>query len=938
MVNVLYRSTGAPLVLRTFPATLPDSTLLKTSQLFAFLRIEIAVKLAVFGSDCKFAITPLRCLNMAKSSTSRSGAGTPKKTVSKSVSKAGTTPTTRTRKKAETGVPGLAPVGPLARPTTRTKFTLFNLLGQPRAYYLVEPIDLPRPPVDTKAKSVAHSIIVVDRSGSMYSAMSDTRETLLKLLTLDEYAQFDLLVTLISYSSENDVTCHFERAPIREIMKRGSKYQNEISRLHVTGLTCISQGLKMAIEKTRDNELTAITLHSDGYANDPSSTSEANTLLKLTGNLTGKDAFVNTIAYSDYSDFRLLSRVANSGSGACVRAGSIGQVYNSLYSSTKVLGSSVTPPIEIPLEKGFDYQVFVSRSGGRINGTNDTLSIRGLKADDDGVVYRYRKLTQAEYDTLDVPQMQTSEAVFAFSRGNLAEGNLNTAKYALGSTYDATLVSTHGRALTNNQVAAFASDLDTLILFNPGQLAEHTVLTEVPVNRRIPLLNLIKILDDNRTNFTINRQALQDVYIRRGLKRLQGTRDENGNLVEPTLKTEFVNADEYLPISSFDVNRNTATLNMMLTRKVRLVPAAGGPPITQVAGITLDNLSTFNNYTLVGDGELNVPYLKLRITDKKLFAALQTAGVLEADGAPAETFAADQEYTLRLDQLPVVPPFEGSIDLAGVFDELSRLKVLSSVCAAHLKEEAADLTPEQIEELKKHYLSKSLFLNFPTTNPYTDLKQALAEGSVDTRTSYKIDVGDRTIINLSKLHSANKFLERMYEVVGPDGKPLEKPAFEDVLDGNVTYKPKQLSTRTKVTKVDEFMKGLFDDFLGLKANGTAVKVLEGVGATKLAAIVKDRAKGKQPARKEFVESLADARAKLEARSEDVFRDKLSPLVFYVGATGLLPDEVDARALSAEQLQTKYPELALSKDEKEGTFFELGDTILGVYAKTEYFSR
>src|SRR5262249_41382920 len=157
-------------------------------------------------------------------------------------------------------------------------------------------------------------------------------------------------------------------------------------------------------------------------------------------------------------------------------------------------------------------------------------------------------------------------------------------------------------------------------------------------------------------------------------------------------------------------------------------------------------------------------------------------GVLEADGQPAAKFDANQEYTLRLDQLPVVPPFEGSVNLTGVFDELARLKGLSSPCGAHLKEEGPELTPEQGEELKRHYWSKNLYLNFPTTNPYTDLKQALAEGSVDARTSYKIDVGDRTILNLSKLPSANKFLERMYEVIGPDGKPLEKPSFEDLLD------------------------------------------------------------------------------------------------------------------------------------------------------------
>ncbi|MBX9582239.1 MAG: VWA domain-containing protein [Gemmataceae bacterium] len=862
-------------------------------------------------------------------------AGTARKAPTKptSVAKAGTT-----RKKAGATTPARAPAGPLARPTARTKFTLFNLLGQPRAYYLVEPAEVPRPPADPKKKTVAHGVIVVDRSGSMYSAMADTRDTLVKLLTLDEYAQFDLVVTLISYSSEGDVTCHFERAPIAEIMKKGSKYQQAINRLQPTGATCISQGLRMAVDKAGKDELTAITLHTDGYANDPSPAAESNNLLEQTNRLTGRDAFVNAIAYGDYSDFRLLSRVANAGSGACVKAGNIAGVYNALYSSTKILGSAVTPPIDVPLPKGAAYQVFVSRSAGRVNGAAGPLSIRGRKADDDGVIYRFTKLTQAEYDRLDAPEEQTGEAVLAFSRANLAEGNLNTAKYALGSTFDATLVGLHGRALTNNQVAAFAGDLDTVLLFNPGQLAEHTILAEVPVNRRVPLLDLVKVLDDNRDKFTINRQALQDVYVRRGLKRLQGTRDDAGNLVEPTLKTEFVGEDQYLPITSFDVNRNTATLNMMLTRRVRLVPAAGRKPITEVAGIKLDNLTTFNNFTLVGDGELNVPYLTVKISDKKLFDTLARMELVEVDGLPAKKYDADAEYALGLDELPVVPPFAGSIDLTGVFDELARLRVLSSLCAAHLKEEAADLSPEQVEQLKAHYLSKNLYLNFPTTNPYTDLKQALAEGSVDTRTSYEIDIGDRTILNLGKLHSANKFLDRMYGVTKADGTPMEKPAFEDLLDGDTTFKHKTLSARTKVTKVDEFMKTLFDDFLGVKANGSAVKVLESVGAAKLAAIVKDRAKGKPPARKAFVEALTDARKKLDARSDDLFRERLSPLVFYVGATGLLPDEADAKALSAEQLMAKYPDLALSKDEKEGTFFELGDTLLSVSAKTEYFSR
>ncbi|MFO0929985.1 MAG: hypothetical protein U0736_23670 [Gemmataceae bacterium] len=252
-----------------------------------------------------------------------------------------------------------------------------------------------------------------------------------------------------------------------------------------------------------------------------------------------------------------------------------------------------------------------------------------------------------------------------------------------------------------------------------------------------------------------------------------------------------------------------------------------------------------------------------------------------------------------------------------------------------LKEESDRFTPEQVEELKRHYLSKSLYLGFPTTTEYTDLKQALSEGTVDTH-----QLQDRhrlaRILNLAKLHSANKFLERMYEVTAK-GQKLDKPKFEDTLDG-AAYKHKTLSARTKVTKVDEFMKRLFDDFLGVAANGSAVAVLERVGATDLARLVRARAQGKQPERAAFVKALTDAGKRLDAAAEELFTAKVSPLVFYVGSTGALPDEIATRALTAEEISARYPDLALSKDEQEGLFFEVGNSILTVFAKTEYFTR
>jgi Mg-chelatase subunit ChlD len=874
---------------------------------------------------------------LARTIMARQRTTTTKKTKSAAPAK-----TSRTTKKPAPGKtkPPAGAVQPMATPPSaggeaRTKFTLFNLLGKERAYYLSDRVEVERPKKKVSAQSVAHSIVIIDRSGSMYSHLEDLKDTLVKLLTLDEYSQFDLVVTLISYSTQGDVAVHFEREPIQEIMKRDSRALKEIKKIHVTGLTCISQALELAGKFVKDEEMTAVTLHSDGYANHPSPNAEAKSLEKICGQLQQRPVFVNTIAYTDYSDFRLLSKVANTVSGNCLKAGNIRQVYDSLYSTSKLLGSSVSPPLEVPLEKGYDYQVFVSHAGNKVNGAAGTLRIRGLKEDHDGVIYRYKQLSEKEYKALkEVPQRQTSEAVLAFSRANLAEGSLNTAKYALASTFDATMLDRHGRALTNLQVAGLAQDLETM-LFQPTVVQEHEVLDHVPVNLKISILQLAALLGEHHQDFEVNLPHMRDNYVRRGLRRVQGTRDDNGNLVEPTLKTELTDAGDYARVSSFDINRNTANLNMLITRPVRLVPSAGGKPITEVAGIKLDKLTTFNNYTIVGDGELNLKEMKVRIHDKKLFDVLVAEGVLQKDGQQASKFDPKTDYLVRLEDLPVVPPFGGVVHLDGVFEDLAEVKVLSSIAAAHLKEESDLYTPDQVEELKRHYLSKNLYLNFPTTTEYTDLQKALAEGSVDTRTSYKIDVGSHTVLNLGKLHSANKFLDRMYELVDASGQKIDKPTFDMLLDGNVTVRPKQLSARTKVTKVDEFMKRIFDDFLGLDHNGAAGKVLNRVGAKDLAKVVQS---GKRGSRADYVAALTDARRKLDAYGDGVFNEKVSPLVFYIGATGVLPDEADTKALTAEQLTEKYPDLALSKDEQEGMFFEIGDTILTVYAKTEYFSR
>jgi Mg-chelatase subunit ChlD len=826
--------------------------------------------------------------------------------------------------------------GPVLRTEPCSRFTLYDLLGHEHAWYRVDRFELTRPDEQAAEKAVAHSILLIDRSGSMTPAMEDLKETLVKLLTLEEYRQADLLVTLISYSGQGDLQVHFQREPIAEVMKRGSKALEEIRKIHPTGPSCVSQALQLAGSLVQDSELTAITLHSDGYANDPSALSEAQMIEGVIAEMQDRPLFVNTIAYSDGADFRLLAKIANAASGACVRAGGIKEVYDALYRTSRLLGGETAPPVDEPLSADYDYQVLVSHSAGRVNGAAGPLHVRGLGPKDDALVYKYRRLTKPQHAALEAPEVQTGEAVLAFARAQLAEGNLNTAKYAVASSFDRTLFDRHARALTNGEVAALADDLD-LLLFQPGLIAEQELVREALINRKIPLLSLMWLLDEHREGFEINLDHLEQSYRRTGLRRVHGTRDAAGKLVPPWLKADLVERGAFVRVAAVEISRRAANLNLLIARRVRLVRVADGTTVEQVAGVPLNHLSLFNAYSVVSDGELNVLALRLKITDAKLYERLALEGVLEVEGAPPASHDPETEYTLRLDNLPLVPPFEGPVNLDGVFEQLAEMKVLASICAAHLRDESDRYRPEQVEELKRHYLSKNLYLNFPTTTEYADRDKALAEGSIDTRTSYRIDLGSRTILNLDRLPPANKFLERAYEVRDVNGQKIDRATFEDTLE-DATIRAKPPSPKARPTRTDDFMRRLFDDFLGLHPNGSAVAVLRRVGANDLAKIVEERARGRQPARAAFVAALTQARRALERASDELFAERVSPLVFYIGATGALPDEMPAKALTAEQLMEKYPDLVPSREEQEGLFFEVGQAILTVHAVTEHYSR
>ncbi|MDF5722546.1 MAG: VWA domain-containing protein [Rhizonema sp. PD37] len=813
----------------------------------------------------------------------------------------------------------------------KTKFTLYEFAGKEKAYYLVDRVNIERSNSPWE-QAVAHSIIIIDRSGSMSYDIQALKETLIKLLTLDEYINFQLVVTLISYSSKGDVTCHFQRISIQEVMKQNSPYLEEIQKIQATYLTCISQAMEMAKSLINAEEVTGITLHSDGYANDSSPSAEVRALELICSELRDMNVFVNTIAYSNASDFKLLAKIANTVSGLCIKAGNVKEVYDAIYSTAKLLGGSVAPVIEETLAADYSYQIFFSRSAKKINGTVGTLKIYGLKPEDEATVYKYKQITALAYEELNVPIAQNDESVYAFAKANLAEGHLNTAKYAIASTFNATLTEKHFRALTNEQIADFAQDID-IALFYPNVLCEHEIRDRVQVNEKISLIELLNILEEHRHSIIVNLKHLQENYQRKGIQRVNGSRDENGNLIKPWLTTEYVNRSEYVEMGVFEINHNTATINMLISRKVRLVKAEDNTPIIEVAGLLVNDLATFNNYTIVSDGEVNVKSLQIKISSKKVFDLLQQKGVLEA-----QEFNFRTEYNIELENLPLVPFYGQYEHIDDVFEQLVEIKILSSIISACLKQESDIFLPEQLEELKKHYLSKNQYINFPTTNEYSDIKEALANGTLDSRVSYKIDIGNKDILNLSKIPSANKFLDRIYQAYDTEtGEKLNTPTFEMAFVPQIAFRHKLLSSRIKITKVDDLMKPIFDDFLGLEKNGIVEGLLTKVGAG-LSLQVLQKWNEQAVSKEEMVAALTTVSHKLEKYVERIYQDKICPLVFYIGSTGLLPDEMKAKAATCDELAAKYPNLQFSGDEKEGTFFEIGQTILSVYAKTEYYTK
>lgn len=810
----------------------------------------------------------------------------------------------------------------------QSKLALRNFAGKPVRYYLVESEDVGRPL--TPPKQVGHHLVILDVSGSMYSDLDSVKSTIEKVFTAEEFKDPNLKVSLLTYASNGDCRIHFERVTVAEVMAPNSKHLTEIRNLRTRGCTGISQGLVQAEKLINDSEITCISLHTDGYANDPSPFTEAQSILKAVDAI-GKhpQVFVNTVGYRSYCDFALLAAIANKLSGTCIQAQTAKQVYDALHGAQALLAGNVAPVIEAGIGN-YDFVAFCSKRAKKVLGGTSSLTVRGLSADDDATVYRYREVSEADFNASteqDWPHNQ--DALMTYCRAQIALGNFNAAKYAMVSTKIKNLIQPHAKALVAEEIAAWTAAVEKF-LFEPTTCqfqGEYGLGATGP-----SVLTVLQTLNQYKTGLRLNVSELAKTYKRRGLKRVAGTRDANGALIPPTHKLQTDRTATAVPVASIDINRDTATANIKVIQDGTLIETAGGNPVTEVAGIKLD-LKDFRNYTVVGDGSVNTPILPIKTSDKRLFAWLKQNGLVTGDFDP------NTQYDIKLGDLPLVD-YDQSFQTipARKFHNLACLTVLSKLLAGLTKGESESLTADQITALKACYITPALYFSPPTTTPYTDLNDALNKGEVDTRFSYKVKIGTPDILHLGNLYSGNAYLQRRFTLKGADGVEVAKPTLDMWWNDGNTWGVKALSARTKLDEIDTLTYEVYEAFLGLAKHGGVRNCLVEAGFDVAGVHEFETAMTGGATKDEALAMFNQAQKSIDAAIDSMFSEIVTPLAFYVGSTGLVPDSYNAVAMTADQLTAKHPAVSLAKAEKEGTFYELpGGLILSVFTEAVNYS-
>lgn len=805
------------------------------------------------------------------------------------------------------------------------RIVALSLTGTLVASYACEDFTLPANPQTAQVKTAAHHIVVVDRSGSMYYEMSEMKTTLEKVFTLQEYENENLLVTLISYSSQGDVTTHFARSPITEIMKTGSAQVEALRRIQATALTCISGGLAAARSQIRAGELTLVTLHSDGYANHPSPSAEIKNLQREAAALSEiPGVVVNAVAHREYSDFNLLNQVASQAGGTAVLAKSAKDVFDTLRGSTKALASGATSTAQVipgVTGRGKGHVLVIDTAENKVLGgpVEKDLTVRGLSPT--ARIVRLFEDAVPDVRTVPLHGLTDPQAQMALAYYLLGKKQIGRARDLVRGTRSKALITAHGRAMTSSQVKDLTlACLDATVNPDTYFASTYEAVDFEALGRRAPISEIFSALNRVSRDTLVSMKSVLDGYTRRSLKRIPGSRDKvTGAITLPATKLVRKKDSEFVPFTGIEPNTTTAVMNITVSVPSNLVKFDDGSIIESVAGIDLDNLRDFRSFTVVAEGDVKIPKLVLKFKTKQAHAAMMTY----LDGA--EPFNPATEYTLDLTNRSLLSAAAADgldqDELKSATLEMGPLNVLISFLKASLKggDPSTTYTTEQVEALKAVHMSEKLYHSAPSCTAHPDLDAAVAKGEVDSYNKYSVETGTVGLLTLDRIPSANAFLQRWFSVTDASGAKLEKPTVPDAIAPGATLEVKIPGPRMKVTSVDDLVLPIYKALL-LDGDFKVLDTVRGV-AGGWVDMLKITRRGDVTGLDvglvlgQILEALQSYKEELQYRTT-------IPFAMYVGSTGTLPETWKnvTGPLDAEEFSKMFPEISLAKAEKEDSLF------------------
>ena len=826
----------------------------------------------------------------------------------------------------------------------------YSVFGRAIGAFALTRIHLPTP---AQAPSVpAHHILLIDASGSMWGDMDQMQATLLRLFTAAELQAPHLRVSLLSYSSAGDVITHFTRASVAELQAVGGAPQRTVKGLAARGLTCISQALRAAVALVTRGETTCVSLHTDGWANDPSPASERKALLAAADDLHRTGAWLSGIAYRTSSDFGLLSELAARCGGSAVLAESTRQVYDAIHSSTARAAGHVEPPVRIDVTPG-SMVLFYSVSAGRcvLQREPGTLSISGLAPTDDRAAWALSPLDMAGLGNACPDGDYSDDAPMlvrlALCRAMLAERDIAGAKGVLYGLRVPSLVERHSRAMTPAALAAMATDLDAALKHPPVM---ESVKPGLNRTAGASVLQILQTLDAAPAGSVyIHMPTLLSDYKRRGLARVPGVRLADGT-IEPPPVTAIKLGDgktDWQKLHSVELSDSQANASLLVTTPIGLVARdvaarhaaqPGGVSvsdiITNVAGVDLAHLQQYRAYTVVADGAPTVKTLLLRVVDLRVRRKLGELGLTPsiADKEIYELDIADRSVLSPGMDAPqagavvaaTAQPVSGAWPAAAL--HLMALTVLRKVVDAALKGDGggAKYTAEQVAALKLVCVTPAGYFSPPTTSAHADLDAALKSGEADVRTTYKVSTGLPLFPQgADDLYGANEFLQRHFSSAA--GTAAIKLTWRDVLRG-VPVIAKERSSRLKLTPADAFMLPLYGRLLGIVAPPAGAQPYPFTDAItslvdNLSGLLLGRGEGKGLDESERAEALTRLRGTLQ-EDIDSTRADMRPLVWLTATTGAVPSSLPHEVLDADAYAKRYG-VTLDKAQREASFFVIG---------------